>query len=94
MIVGDSPLTMSNTVISGNVSVSNVATSADNGPFGTAIEADGCGTITGSSITGNVSKIVSPHGTAAVAGGGLAVLIANDDPQLLTSGTPPSAGTC
>jgi len=84
MIVGDSPLTMSNTVISGNVSVSNVATSADNGPFGTAIEADGCGTITGSSITGNVSKIVSPHGTAAVAGGGLAVLIANDDPQLLT----------
>jgi hypothetical protein len=84
MIVQDSPLVIGDTLISGNQSVSRAATTTDVGPAGTGIEVDGGGTISNSSITGNVSKIVTPNGAAAVVGGALGVFNFTNDPRLLT----------
>ena len=83
MSTGDSPLTIGNTVISGNTSLSKSGTTADVGPGGNAIEVDGGGTISNSAITGNVSAIVSPGGAAAVVGA-LGVYNFTSDPNLLT----------
>ena len=83
MSTGDSPLTIGNTVISGNTSLSKSGTTADVGPGGDAIEVDGGGTISNSATTGNVSAIVSPGGAAAVVGA-LGVYNFTNDPNLLT----------
>ena len=53
MLVGDSPLTMRNTQITGNQVTDTVATAADVGPGGSALELDGGGTITNTRIIGN-----------------------------------------
>jgi hypothetical protein len=81
MLVGDSPLTMRNSTISGNQVTTTSATSE--GPGGSALELDGGGTISHTRITGNTATAFSPGGAAAV-NGGLAVLNFNDDPQLVT----------
>jgi hypothetical protein len=59
---------MANSVVSGNRSVTDAATSADVGPAGGIVEADGGGTITNTRITDNSSTMVSPNGVAAVNG--------------------------
>jgi len=84
MIVGDSPLTMSNSVISGNTLFSTVATTVDAGAGGNALELDGGGTISNTRITGNSTTIVSPGGVAGNAGAGLVMLNFNNDAQLVT----------
>ena len=61
------PLSMTNSVVSGNRSITNAATSADVGPEGGIIGAGGGGTITNTLITNNVSDMFSP-GIAAVIG--------------------------
>jgi hypothetical protein len=83
MSTGDSTLAISNSVISGNTSLSKSGTTTDVGPGGDAIEVDGGGTISNTAITGNVSAIVSPGGAASVVGA-LGVYIVNNDPKLLT----------
>jgi hypothetical protein len=83
MSTGDSPLDIANTVISGNTSISKSGTTTDVGPGGDAIEVDGGGTISNSAITGNVSAIVSPDGTATVVGA-LGIYNFTNDPKLLT----------
>ena len=83
MLVGDSQLTMRTTLVSGNSTSGTVATSADVGPCGSALELDGGGTISNSQIIGNPSSEVSSSGDAAV-NGALAVLNFNNDPKLVT----------
>jgi hypothetical protein len=83
MLVGASPLTMRATLISGNSVSGTVATSADVGPCGSALELDGGGMISNSQIIGNPSSEVSSTGDAAV-NGALAVLTFNNDPKLVT----------
>jgi hypothetical protein len=83
MLVGDSPLTMRNTRITGNNVTDIVATTADVGPGGSALELDGGGTITNTRITGNNTTISSTSGAAA-ANGALAILNFNDDAKLTT----------
>jgi hypothetical protein len=84
MNVGDSPLTMRNSTISDNKLFSNVATTADTGAAGNAIELDGGGTISNTRITGNSTTIVSPGGVAGNAGAGLVMLNFNNDARLVT----------
>jgi len=84
MIVGDSPLTMRNSTISGNTLFSTVATTADAGAGGNALELDGGGTISNTRITGNSTTIVSPSGVAGNAGAGLVMLNNNNDARLVT----------
>jgi hypothetical protein len=72
MIVGDSQLIMSNSIISGNTLSATVATTADTGPAGSTLEIDGGGTVTNTRITDNTSTVVSPDGVAGNAGAGLA----------------------
>jgi hypothetical protein len=72
MLVGDSQLTMSNSIISGNTLSATMATTADTGPAGSTLEIDGGGTITNTRITDNTSTVVSPDGVAGNAGAGLA----------------------
>ena len=84
MIVGDSPLTMRNSTISGNRLTDHLATSADAGSDGSAVEADGGGTVSNTRITGNVVTVVSPTGVAGNSGAGLAALNFNNDARLLT----------
>jgi hypothetical protein len=83
MSTGDSALAISDTVISGNTSLSKSGTTTDVGPGGDAIEVDGGGTITNTAITGNVSAIASPGGAATVVGA-LGVYNFTNDPKLLT----------
>lgn len=61
------PLSMTNSVVSGNQSITYAATSADVGPQGGIVGAGGGGTITNTVITNNVSTMFSP-GIAAVIG--------------------------
>jgi hypothetical protein len=84
MNVGDSPLTMNDSTISGNRLFSTVATTADAGAAGSALELDGGGTISNTRITDNSTTIVSPSGVAGNAGAGLAMLNFNNDAQLVT----------
>jgi hypothetical protein len=66
--ISSGPLTMTDSVISGNKAITQSATSADVGPAGSALEVDGGGTIRDTLITGNYASMVSPHGAAAVNG--------------------------
>jgi len=84
MIVGDSPLTMRNSTISGNTLFSTVATTVDAGAGGNALELDGGGTISNTRITGNSTTIVSAGGVAGNAGAGLVMLNFNNDARLVT----------
>jgi len=61
------PFSMTNSVVSRNQSITNAATSADDGPEGGIIGAGGGGTITNTLITNNVAVMFSP-GIAAVIG--------------------------
>jgi hypothetical protein len=84
MNVGDSPLNMSNSLISGNELFSTVATTTDTGAAGNALELDGGGIISNTSITDNTTTIVSPGGVAGNAGAGLVMLNFNNDARLVT----------
>jgi hypothetical protein len=83
MVLGDSPLVMRNAQIDGNRTTTTSASSADVGPSGSALELDGPGTISNTSILGNIVKSMSPGGVAAT-NGGLAVLNFTGDPKLVT----------
>jgi len=84
MNVSDSPLTIRNSTISGNRLTDELATNADSGSDGSAVEADGGGIISNTRITGNTVTVVSPNGVAGNAGAGLAALNFNSDARLLT----------
>ena len=82
MIVGDSPLTMRNALISGNETSSTVATSADIGPGGATLELDGPGMLTRVTLLDNLSTETSSSGPAGVTGA-LAVFNFSGDPRLV-----------
>ena len=83
MLMGDSQLHMRNTLVTDNQVIASVATSADVGPSGTALELDGGGTISNTRISGNSATENSPAGAADVSSG-LAVYNFNNDPELVT----------
>jgi hypothetical protein len=83
VLINHSPLTMTNTVIAGNSASGVVATSADVGPGGSALEADGGGTISNTRIVDNQSSEQATAGAAAE-NGAIAVLNFTGDAQLLT----------
>jgi hypothetical protein len=83
MLVGNSPLVMHNAQIDDNRATTTSATLADVGPSGTALELDGGGTISNTSILRNVAISVSPGGAAAT-NGGLAVFNFAGNPKLVT----------
>ena len=84
MLVGNSPLTMSNSVVSGNTLSVTVATTADIGPAGSTLELDGGGTITNTRVIDNTSTVVSQSHIAGNAGAGLAVF--NSGPVTVRGG--------
>jgi hypothetical protein len=67
--VGDSPLAMQNVKIDNNRAITDTLTSIDSGPCGSAMEADGGGTISNTTITDNPATMDSPNGAAQVNGG-------------------------
>jgi hypothetical protein len=67
--VSNGTLVMTNSVIAGNRAITESSTSANVGPAGSALEADGGGLISHTRVTGNYAEMVSPHGAAAVNGG-------------------------
>jgi hypothetical protein len=69
MHVNDGPLIMSNSFIARNQAITDALTSADVGPAGSAIEADGGGTISNTAIIENYATMDTPNGAAAVNGG-------------------------
>jgi hypothetical protein len=69
MIVGASPLTMRDSHVDHNLTATTALTVADVGPAGSALELDGSGTISGTSIDGNTATTLSPDGAASTAGG-------------------------
>ena len=77
MLVNDSPLTMSDTTIARNRTVSIGATTAHVGPAGSALEVDGGGTIENTSIIDNPSSDTA-HDAGVV--GALAVYNFSDHP--------------
>lgn len=64
---GASPLTITNSRIAGNTLVANVS-SSDNGPSGSALEADSHTPITETRIVGNITTVTAPGGDAAALG--------------------------
>ena len=84
MLINDSPLTMSNTVITGNRATETVATTDDVGPGGTALEVDGGGTITTTLIDSNSAVSTSGSGTASASAGLAVYNFSGGDPKLLT----------
>jgi hypothetical protein len=84
MNVGDSPITIRDSTISRNRLTDLLATNADSGSDGSAMEADGGGIISNTHITGNTVTVVSPNGVAGNAGAGLAALHSGNDTRLLT----------
>jgi hypothetical protein len=82
LLIEDSPLTMDDTVISGNDVRATYASSEDVGIGGTTLEVDGGGMITNTRITGNTAEGFSRAGVAAVSNG-LSVLNFSDDPPKL-----------
>ena len=82
MLVEASPLTMDDTVFSGNDVRATYATSEDVGIGGTTLEVDGGGTITNTRIAGNTAEAFSRDGVAAVSNG-LSVLNFSDGPPRL-----------
>ena len=83
MILGDSPLVMRNSQLDNNRTTTTAATSVDAGPSGSALELDGPGTISNTSILGNIAISTSPGGAAAT-NGALAVFNSTGDPKLVT----------
>jgi hypothetical protein len=83
MLVGNSHLSMAGTKVSHNTEQAFVATSADEGPSGTALEIDAGANVTNSRIVGNASTTSSPHGAAAVSSG-VAVFDFFSDPRQVT----------
>lgn len=65
---GDAPLTLESTRVTGNTLTVNVLSSADAGPSGGTLEADGNVTITNSKITGNAMNVTAPTGDAEALG--------------------------
>lgn len=65
--VGLSSLTLHDTSVSRNRLSASVATTADSGPLGGAMEWDYRATITGLRATGNTSTVQSAHGAAGIA---------------------------
>ena len=72
MIVGYSPLVMRNTQVDDNQSTTTALTSTDVGPAGSALELDGGGTISNTTIDNNLATSTSSGGLADT-NGGLAV---------------------
>ena len=68
MNVTGGTLDMSGSVVSGNRAITKTGTSEGVGFAGSALEADGGGTISDTRITGNFSSVDSPHSAAGVAG--------------------------
>ncbi len=83
MLVGDTPLVMSHSMVAGNRVFARYATSVDQGPSGTALELDGGGTVSDTGINGNLVTAISPSGPAA-ASGALAVFTFTDHPRRVT----------
>jgi hypothetical protein len=77
----DSPVTLRDTLVTGNRVTSDTLTTEDVGPSGTAVELDGGGTLTNVHIVGNPS-FVKTHGGLAGATSGLAVYDFNSSPDL------------
>jgi hypothetical protein len=71
--ISSGPLTLTRSIISGNRAITQSSTSADVGGAGTALEADGGGTISHTRITGNYASMDSPHGAAAALNAGLGI---------------------
>ena len=71
--INSGPLSMTKSVISGNRAITRSSTSADVGGAGTALEADGGGTISYTRVTGNYARMDSPHGAAAALNAGLGI---------------------
>jgi hypothetical protein len=82
LLVLDGPLSLRDSLVSGNRVTSVTQTTADIGPAGTALEAHGGGTVTNVQVVGNASFISTPHGDA-VATGAVAVYNFDGDPQPL-----------
>lgn len=80
MLLDGSPLTMRDSSVDANKVVADVASSADAGPSGSAIELDGGATILRSRIAGNSARVYSPSGTAGAVGA-LGVFNYDGDPQ-------------
>ncbi len=81
MNIGNSPIVIQNTQIDDNTDTTTSATTTDSLPTGDALELDGSGTISNTTIDDNVSASISPDGAAA-AGGALGVF--NSGAQLVT----------
>jgi hypothetical protein len=79
MYVGDSPVVMRDTLITGNRGTATVATTEDVGASGTVIEFGGSGRISNTRITDNHITVTSPDGVAG-ATGGVAVYNFSDQP--------------
>ena len=65
---GRTTVAISNSTISGNHATLNVASSADVGPSGSALDIDGPGTISNTQITGNTTVVRASNGDAYGAG--------------------------
>jgi hypothetical protein len=86
MVVGFSPLTVDDSHVDDNETLTNSLTTADVGPGGSAIELDGGGgTIADTTIDGNLSEVLTSLGPAA-ATGAVAIFYfgGNGGPQLVT----------
>ena len=79
LVDADSSLTMRDSVISHNTVTVTVATTADVGPSGTALELGGSARISNTRITDNHVTVTSPDGVAG-ATGGVAVYNFSDEP--------------
>jgi hypothetical protein len=80
LLVGDSTLTLRNSLVAENTVEATVKTTADVGPSGTALEVDGPATITHTQILDNVARTFTGHGVAA-ASSGLAVYDFSENPR-------------
>jgi hypothetical protein len=83
MLVGNSHLSMSGTTIADNTGTTDVATTADTGFGGTALELDAGATVTDSRVVCNTATTTSPHGVAG-ASNAVAVFDFFNDPRQVT----------
>ena len=79
MVVGDGPVVMRDTLITGNTGSATVATTENKGASGTVIEFGGSARISNTRITDNHVTVTSPNGVAG-ATGGVAVFNFSDEP--------------
>ena len=82
MIVGDSPLTMSDSTVDGNHTDAVGATFADTGVVGSALELDGPGSLDAVAVAGNETTITASQ--VAEASGTLATFNFDNDPAQVT----------